>query len=636
MDPISAAGLAIGVASIGLQVYTGCVQGIQLLITAKNFPDDCKFLNLRLRMEQQRLFAWSETSGLLDLDGNQHEKILSTNTFVLHRTTILDLLVQVQCLFKEFEDHQRRNERLKPTSDEDTVLDHPEKDAAAASFPLPERRKDFIKRAMGKLKSQSQETFLRLSWVSFDKVAFEVLLSRFAALNDNMTDILDARLQVEIRDTVQDTNRGVLQLHHRVADLGRLVMALSLKLENTAPANISSMSKAQREKNADGLDLLAKLAKFKAFNESMEPEKQRPWDEATAMSLGLGKPARRDMLVLDRKTITLLQEESEDFDQPRCEAMLRNADGSERRVWVEWKEYDRQKAGDESPPRRIIMDRVGKLAALLNHSPKPEAFRTLHCLGFFDMLGPDSDAPEDDSLDRKLGLVFERPSGNEVHPSLPPPSLRELFQIERKPRITERIKLAHAISSCLLYLHAVNWLHKGLRSHNVVFFRDKSGHVNYAEPYLTGFDYSRPARSDEATDIPQDDAEYNLYRHPQIQLMNPAERERFKKSFDLYSLGVLFVEIAHWRPVDEVLGYDISRRPSLALRVRDALLDQDRIAELGANMGEMFEEAARKCIEGGESLGLADHDVETDDNVAARLSMRFYEDVVKKLDDVRV
>ncbi|GKT87807.1 hypothetical protein Ct61P_05657 [Colletotrichum tofieldiae] len=590
MDPVSAAGLAIGVASIGLQVYTGCVQGIQLLITAKNFPDDCKFLNLRLRMEQQRLFAWSETSGLLDLDGNQQEKILSTNTFVLHRTTVLDLLVQVQCLFREFEEHQRRNERLKPAPDQDTILEHPEKDAAAANFPLPERRKDFIKRAMGKLKSQSREGFLRLSWVSFDKGAFEILLSRFAALNDNMTDILDARMQVEIRDTVQDTNRGVLQLHHRIADLGRLVMALNLKLENTAPANVSSMSKAQREKNADGLELLAKLAKFKAFNESMEPEKQRPWDEATAMSLELGKPAQRDRLVLDREMVTLFDEESEEFGQPRCEATLRTADGSNKRVWIEWKEYDRQKAGDESPPRRVIIDRVGKLAALLNHSPKPEAFRTLHCLGFFDMLGPNSDAPEDDSLNR----------------------------------------------NCLLYLHAVNWLHKGLRSHNIVFFRAKSGRVNYAEPYLTGFDYSRPARSDEATDIPQDDAEYNLYRHPQVQLMNPAERERFKKSFDMYSLGVLFVEIAHWTPVDRVLGYDISRRPSLALRVREALLVEDRIAELGANMGEMFEEAARKCIAGGESLGLADGDVETEDNVAAQLSMRFYEDVVKKLDAVRV
>lgn len=56
--------------------------GIQLLITAKNFPDEFKYLNLRLRMEQQRLFAWSETSGLAALDSNNQQKILETNTAV--------------------------------------------------------------------------------------------------------------------------------------------------------------------------------------------------------------------------------------------------------------------------------------------------------------------------------------------------------------------------------------------------------------------------------------------------------------------------------------------------------------------------------------------------------------------------
>ncbi|KAF6845439.1 hypothetical protein CMUS01_00014 [Colletotrichum musicola] len=636
MDPVTAAGLAVGVASIGLQVYTGCVQGIQMLITARNFPEDCKFLNLRLRMEQQRLFAWSETSGLLDLDDNKRDKILESNTFILHRTTVLDLLVQVQCLFKEFEEHQRRNGRLRATLDQDSVLENPEKDAAKASFPLPEKRKNFIKRAMFKLKEQSRDGFQRLRWISFDKDAFELLLSRFSTLNDNMTDILDARMQVEIHHTVQDTNRGVLQLHHRIADLGRLVMALNVKLDATVPVNVSTVSMSQRVAHANDLKLISKLAKFKAFNESMGAGTGQPWDEAAAAHLELGKPGQRDGLLLNRKRITLAEGFDENY-QPRCEATFRTDDGAEKRVWIEWKEYERQTDNDASPPKQVIIDRVGKLAALLNHSPKPEAFRTLHCLGFFDMSGPGaSPSDDDDSLNRKLGLVFERPQDDSIHPSLSPSSLRDLFQSARKPRVTDRIKLAHAISSCLLYLHAVNWLHKGLRSHNIIFFRTMGGLVDYSKPFLTGFDYSRPARSDEATDVPGDDAEYNLYRHPQVQLMNPAERERFRKSFDIYSLGVLLVELAHWKPVDRVLGFDIYRKPSRALMVRDGLLVEDQLAEIGASLGGVFEEATKKCIAGGEYLGLADGDVETDDKVAARLSVRFYEDVVKRLEDIRV
>lgn len=640
MDPLSVAGLAIGVASFGLQVYTGCVQGIQLLVTAANFPEDCRHLNLRLRMEQQRLFAWSETSGLLDLDAKNQQKVLESNTFVLHRQTVLDLLVQVECLFREFREQQQRYRRLQTVPDDDDVLQRPEKDAADANFPLTERRRDFIRKAMLRLRETSREAARRLRWASFDKAAFELLLSRFSALNDSMTSILDARMQVEIHHTVQDTNRGVLQLHRKITDLSRLVMALNVKLEASYPLPASHVSLARERANADSLQLLSQLAKFKAFNESIESSRKTPWDEATAMCLELGRPGEQKNLVLDRSMVEI-DPAAEESDPSRCEAVLRLPDGMKKRVWVEWKDYDRQRPGDQSPPKTVIFERVRKLASLLNHTPKPEAFRTPHCLGFFDKASTNGVEDEDeDVLNMRLGLVFERPLEDGLHPALPPISLRELLQTVRKPRVTDRIKLAHAISNCLLYLHAVNWLHKGLRSHNIIFFRTTSGCVDYAKPYLSGFDFSRPARPDEMTDIPPgDDAEYNLYRHPCAQSTNPEERERFKKSFDIYSLGVLLVEIAHWATVDKVLGIDMNAargRPSIALRVREQLLAEDRIAELGASMGAVYETATRKCIAGGKDLGLSEDDDETNDVVAARLSMVLHEDVVKPLGDVRI
>ncbi|KAK4106043.1 hypothetical protein N658DRAFT_502577 [Parathielavia hyrcaniae] len=639
MDPLSLAGLAIGVAGLAAQVFTGCVQGIQLLITASNFPEDCKYLQLRLRMEQQRLFAWSETSGLLDLDAKNRQKVLESNTFILHRQTVLDLLVQVECLFKEFKELQIRNKRLQPTPDRDDVILKPEKDAAEANVPLSPRRRDFIRKAMQGLKTASQEATQRLKWLSFDKVAFELLLSRFSTLNDSMTNILDARMQVEIHHTVQDTNRGVLQLHHKIADLSRLVMALNIKLEASSPLPASQMSLTQKRANADSLQLLSQLAKFKAFNESIESNGKTPWDDVTAMSLELGSPHKQKHLLLDRSVVEL-DPAAEESDLPRCEATLRLPGGTAKKVWVEWKDYDRQRPGDLSPPKKVICERVGKLAALLNHSPKPEAFRTPHCLGYFDKASGVEDEDED-VLNNRLGLVFERPTDDGLDASLPPVSLRDLLETWRKPRVTDRVKLAHAISNCLLYLHSVNWLHKGLRSHNIIFFRNTSGRVDFAKPYLSGFDFSRPARADEMTDIPGpgDDAEYNLYRHPLAQSTNPEERERFKKSFDIYSLGVLLVEVAHWASVDRVLGIDARAaraRPSIALRVREKLLTQDQIADLGACMGAVYETAARRCITGGRELGLSEGDDETDDAVAARLSMVLHEHVVKPLGYVRI
>lgn len=141
------------------------------------------------------------------------------------------------------------------------------------------------------------------------------------------------------------------------------------------------------------------------------------------------------------------------------------------------------------------------------------------------------------------------------------------------------------------------------------------------------------------TEIAGDDVEHNLYRHPHAQAANPGERERFKKSFDIYGLGVLFVEIAHWATVDAVLGIDLNKargRPSLISRVQEKLLTPDMLAELGGHMGEVYEKAARRCIAGGKWLNLTDSEDETNDEVAARLSMSFYEYVVKKLGSIIV
>lgn len=427
-----------------------------MLITAKNFPDEFKYLNLRLRMEQQRLFAWSETAGLADLEAKKQQKILETNTFLLHRTTVLDLLVQVQCLFKEFQDEQKRYGKLLTIPGPDDSLEAPEKDASNAHFPLPQRRRDFIKKAMTKLKEKSSEGALRLRWASFDRDGFERLLSKFAVLNDNMTDILDARLQVEIHHTVQDTNRGMLQLHHKITDLSRLVMALNMKLDSPsaqAQAPISNSQRDTRAKDASGLQRLSQLAKFKAFNESIESDTQITLDEKTASYLELGKLDEHARLKLDSSDIVLKQETGAD-DSQRCEAFLKVVQGPYKSVWIEWKEYDLEGPGDGLTHKRIILDRVKNLAALLNHSPKPDAFRTPHCLGYFVQAGLDGEDSDDELSSLRIGLVFERPEDEQAHEEMPPVSLRELLdrnpRIYHKPSITDRQSLALAVSNCLL------------------------------------------------------------------------------------------------------------------------------------------------------------------------------------------
>lgn len=630
---------------------------IQFIITAKDLPEASRYLNLRLRMEQQRLFAWSETSGLLDLekvedlDNFNASKVRGANAFIIHRTTIIDLLMQIQCLFKEFEKAQKRNGHLKiypQTAGQDDDFMNPGEDASRANIPLSESRRRYIIKVMKLAKSTSTETIneghRRLMWASFHKAGFEDLLQRFSTLNDNMTDILDARLQTEIHRTTQDTNRGVLQLHKDISSLQRLVQALDIKL--SAPRHQVSIL-PQYASNISGLQLLSQLAKFKAFNESIDSRNTEPWDEATALALELGRPdIEKANTKIERSRIVLVNSDIATETAVRCEAHYVRRDHTKQRVWVEWKEYEYERRGSPSPPLEII-DRVQNLAALLRHSPKPEAFRVPRCLGYFEDAPPPASShsgseSEEDSPDPRIGFVFEKPSGDDVSPTALPLSLFNLLS-SPKPRVTDRIRLAHAIATCLLYLHSVNWLHKGLRSHNVVFFPSASGSdggcgtakIDWSKPYLSGFDFARPARAGEMTEIPGHVPTYNLYRHPSTQVFGFGPRESFRKTFDIYSLGIILVELAHWQTVDKVLGIDVNRTSSVA-KIKDALLDDHRIAEIGTNMGEIFEEATKRCISGGRELGLDETEDETDDAVAAKLSMAFYEDVVKKLGDVKV
>ena len=107
-------------------------------------------------MEQQRLFAWSETSGLLDLENANDLRIRESRTWVLHRNTILDLLVQIQCLFREFEKAQKKNNRLEiapePVGSEDEFI---KEDSSSAHVPLTKSRRKFIIKAMRAVKSST-------------------------------------------------------------------------------------------------------------------------------------------------------------------------------------------------------------------------------------------------------------------------------------------------------------------------------------------------------------------------------------------------------------------------------------------------------------------------------------------------
>ena len=123
------------------------------------------------------------------------------------------------------------------------------------------------------------------------------------------------------------------------------------------------------------------------------------------------------------------------------------------------------------------------------------------------------------------------------------------------PCLEDRFRLAFNVSSSLLHLHAKGVFHRNINSKNVIFFSDeglafqddvkpwKNGIIR--RPFLTSFDQC-------AEDVYGEVEEpfiSNIYRHPQVER---GRRSSFKAVFDVYSLGLILLEIGLWMPISKL------------------------------------------------------------------------------------
>ncbi|KAF5602016.1 hypothetical protein FPCIR_2093 [Fusarium pseudocircinatum] len=131
--------------------------------------------------------------------------------------------------------------------------------------------------------------------------------------------------------------------------------------------------------------------------------------------------------------------------------------------------------------------------------------------------------------------------------------------IPPKHPLEQRFELARKITSAIMYVHVMQYVHKSIRTSNIVMFaRNDPSTANteqfpkvLGEPFLCGFETSRYDRS--ASDYGQYDVawEYDIYRHPKRQGLYP--QSRYTMNHDLYSLGVVLLELGLWRPL-RVMG----------------------------------------------------------------------------------
>jgi hypothetical protein len=191
----------------------------------------------------------------------------------------------------------------------------------------------------------------------------------------------------------------------------------------------------------------------------------------------------------------------------------------------------------------------------------------------------------------------------------------------------QRFSLAAKLAEAVFFLHAAGFVHKNITSGSVVLLKrsdqtdsDTAGSNNpLDEGFLMGFDLIRgkDARTaKESASRRQDQEEerciwdFDIFQHPQR--LSRKDVARYIKAFDVYSLGVLLLQIGSWEPLErlawELDDTDPSTWQNELLKVTEGL---------AAKTGERYQRVVSWCLglDGDEDIGETDFVTEVLDHL---------------------
>lgn len=569
---------------------------------------DCGHLRVRLEIEEARFIDWREAAGLTDYkDGQDLPASLKADRFVL-----VAVLTEIRTLQADFIEINGKYVELQEPKDGQRV-----EKKVKVERKLPRGLNHIVKGAsMAKGIARKPR---KLVWVVFDQHVFIKLLERLTALNVYLRDLLDGQQARSLEAITQKTMLEIVQVKTSVEELKHLVAAAML-LEDRVSGKPSNSDVRRRNDMA-----LASLAGFKGLKCANDgPDEQSPPEYKGLM----GSKKLENWKVIYEESP---RSPNETLDRVRVEGKLRTGEETSVPVWIEWKRYKatHDEKRDTQVPIEEHVRRVNELVALLR-SKKPEQFCSPRCLGFFD---------DREDLDRskhecRFGLVYERRGSDGAE--LSPISLHYLIHNEPMPSLSDRVRLAHKVATCVLYLHAVNWLHKALRSDSVLICR-KNGVLDMRTPYVTGYEYARPDKDGGTTTGGEYNPWWETYVHPLYQ--GSRTQGTYRKTFDIYSLGIILLEIAYWKTIEQIIDIDPGKVATSELcKIQQNLLDPESkyLDHVHANLGDNYHLAVKSCIQERSAFDIRDDERETDMEVGARLQQQFTDLVVDRLESISV
>ncbi|TGO87588.1 hypothetical protein BPOR_0217g00190 [Botrytis porri] len=522
----------VGAVGVLGQIFSGCITAYSLFTTASDLSRDSEKLICKIKIEEMRLLVWGREWGVLE--GRFEEELKREEGIGNARLRGLAMEILSE-LYRTITDFQRLREKygvVEQSGGRDEIERRESYDR--------EVEKEKVGFGKGKLSLRS-ELSKRVKWVISDKEKFTVLLQDLKDYNNGLEQLFPpSRLATLHRTWTNELLQGAHRDLHKLKDL-------EAASSGVYPA----------------LNVSANLKQLRINLDEKETKNFKP-----TYTLKI----QRHALVVKNSDIG------------RTHGQYRNRSSAEPQdIIVEWVEYEKEDIDARLNHLRRIDDLARMIHSASNRHPD---LHTIDSLGYTD-----------DSTSSRYGLIYRSPSPSSS-------TLNSLITSNdfRTPDLGDRFKLAHTLSVALWSLHSLDWLHKNLCSSNILFFpsaytknprisKERENVPDISTPYLLGFDASRPDHMGEMSIATRNPTAADLHRHPSSLHSSSCPRKEYCKSFDIYSLGLILLEIGLWKTLQTYHKPHYS-----AEKFRDKIVVQNLVPGLGSKVGRGYREVVERCL----------------------------------------
>ncbi|KAK1244969.1 hypothetical protein MKX08_004598 [Trichoderma sp. CBMAI-0020] len=562
-----ALGTAIGVVGFLGQLFDGCVKAYGYFTTAANLDADSQRMLCKVRIEEMRLTVWGREWGVAEGRFDAHLSERNPQLRAL-ATQILEQLHGTVTDFRKLQDRY--------------------------GLVGEERNGDDEKRtrtgAGANERSWRRELGLRTKWVIGGER--EDSLVMYQGCDVLITRLADKEKFSNLLKDLKDFNDGLERLFPP-AHVPSFQRAWTHQLLDRAQRDVAELSLL--ENAASGIyPQLTKSATLKKLRINLDSRPQAAFKPTFALKVGLSS---LDISHSEDKG----SGSSSSSAQRRCHGHHVAAGD----VLIEWVDYDRE-AIDE---RVAHVRRMDDLARMMHSASEchPD-LHSIDCLGYTD-----------DAAHSRYGLVYKAPASSHS-------TLKTLIASPdlKTPDLDDRVHLARTLAVAVWSLHSLDWLHKSLCSANVLFFPSAFATAansptaaaalvpDISLPFLSGFDASRPELDTALSVAPKNPSIEDLHRHPGSLRGRP-----HIKSFDIYSFGLVLLEIGLWKVLQAYYKAHYS-----AERWRDRVVLAVLVPALGSKVGRVYKEVVEMCLR-------------VDEDMTSIEAGELMEEVVSKLESIR-